>query len=104
MQIVRASASEAVRDPRFQTIIRARRGLRLGFSIATLVLFFGFVFAISTAAVADVAKLTVGGIPVEMIAAFGLIVLVVLMTGFYVLWSNSRMDPLVEDLRREHRS
>jgi len=95
-------AAKDVRDPKLLNILRSRRRLRGRFSALTLVLFFGFVFAISTPIAADLAKVRVAGIPVEMIAAFALILLVVVMTGFYVLWSNSRIDPLVEDFRREH--
>jgi len=101
MDMKTACAAKDVRDPRFLNILRARRRLRLGFSALTLLLFFGFVFAISTPVADGLAEIRVAGIPVEMIAAFALILLVVAMTGFYVLWSNGRIDPLVEDFRRE---
>lgn len=100
----KSGAADPLKDPRFHQVIRARRGLRVGFSMVTLSLFFGFVFAISTPIAAGAATVKIVGVPLEMFAAFGLIVLIILMTGFYVLWSNSRIDPLVEALRREHRS
>ncbi len=82
--MLRAAAKD-VRDPKLLNILRSRRRLRVRFSALTLVLFFGFVFAISTSIAADLAKVRVASIPVEMIAAFALILLVVVMTGFYVL-------------------
>jgi uncharacterized membrane protein (DUF485 family) len=87
-------------DPVFRELASERAKLRWGLSIVTLILFFGFIALISTARSA--LGETVGGsdMPLGLILALAVIVLVVLLTGFYVQRSNSRFDELARGLNR----
>jgi uncharacterized membrane protein (DUF485 family) len=87
-------------DPLFRELASARARLRWGLSIVTLILFFGFIALISTAR--GTLGATVGGsaMPLGLVLALAVIVLVVLLTGFYVQRSNSRFDELARGLNR----
>jgi uncharacterized membrane protein (DUF485 family) len=78
----------------------ARAKLRWGLSIVTLILFFGFIALISTAKSALGANVAGSDIPLGLALALSVIVLVVLLTGFYVQRSNSRFDELARGLNR----
>lgn len=88
-------------DPGFRELASERAKLRWGLSIVTLILFFGFIALISTARSA--LGETVGGsdMPLGLVLALAVIVLVVLLTGFYVQRSNSRFDQLARGLNRK---
>jgi uncharacterized membrane protein (DUF485 family) len=87
-------------DPVFRELASERAKLRWGLSIVTLILFFGFIALISTAR--GTLGATVGGsaMPLGLVLALAVIVLVVLLTGFYVQRSNSRFDELARGLNR----
>jgi uncharacterized membrane protein (DUF485 family) len=87
-------------DPVFRELASARARLRWGLSVVTLILFFGFIALISTAR--GTLGATVGGsaMPLGLVLALAVIVLVVLLTGFYVQRSNSRFDELARGLNR----
>ena len=87
-------------DAAFRELASERSKLRWGLSIATLILFFGFIALISTARGA--LAMNVGGsdMPLGLLLALAVIVLVVLLTGFYVQRSNSRFDGLAHGLNR----
>ena len=88
-------------DPKFQSLASGRARLRWGLSILTLVMFFGFVALISTARGALAATVTGTAIPIGLVLAFAMIVLVVALTGIYVLQSNARFDDLNGAVTRE---
>jgi uncharacterized membrane protein (DUF485 family) len=87
-------------DPVFRELASARARLRWGLSVITLILFFGFIALISSAR--GTLGATVGGsdMPLGLVLALAVIVLVVLLTGFYVQRSNSRFDELARGLNR----
>jgi uncharacterized membrane protein (DUF485 family) len=87
-------------DPVFRELASERAKLRWGLSVVTLILFFGFIALISTAR--GTLGATVGGsaMPLGLVLALAVIVLVVLLTGFYVQRSNSRFDELARGLNR----
>jgi uncharacterized membrane protein (DUF485 family) len=91
---------QVLADPAFRELALARAKLRWGLSIVTLIMFFGFIALISTARAALGA--TVGGsdMPLGLVLALAVIVLVVLLTGFYVQRSNSHFDELARTLNR----
>ena len=66
----------------------------------TLLLFFGFIALISTARGALGANVAGSDMPLGLVLALAVIVLVVLLTGFYVHRSNSRFDELTRGLSR----
>jgi uncharacterized membrane protein (DUF485 family) len=91
---------QVLADPVFRELALARAKLRWGLSIVTLILFFGFIALISTAKSALGANVAGSDIPLGLALALSVIVLVVLLTGFYVQRSNSRFDELARRLNR----
>jgi uncharacterized membrane protein (DUF485 family) len=91
---------QVLADPVFRELAMARAKLRWGLSIVTLILFFGFIALISTAKSALGANVAGSDIPLGLALALSVIVLVVLLTGFYVQRSNSRFDQLARGLNR----
>ncbi len=91
---------QVLADPVFRELAMARAKLRWGLSIVTLMLFFGFIALISTAKSALGANVAGSDIPLGLALALSVIVLVVLLTGFYVQRSNSRFDQLARGLNR----
>jgi uncharacterized membrane protein (DUF485 family) len=91
---------QVLADPVFRELAMARAKLRWGLSIVTLMLFFGFIALISTAKSALGANVAGSDIPLGLALALSVIVLVVLLTGFYVQRSNSRFDELARGLNR----
>lgn len=88
-------------DPKFKRLASSRAKLRWGLSILTLIMFFGFVVLISTARGALAATVAGSAIPLGLALAFAMILLVVVLTGIYVLQSNARFDDLNGALTRE---
>ena len=88
-------------DPAFKELASARAKLRWSLSIITLVLFFGFIALISTARDALGANIAKSAVPLGLFLALAMIVLVVMLTGFYVQCSNSRFDRLAQLVTRE---
>jgi uncharacterized membrane protein (DUF485 family) len=88
-------------NPSFKELASARAKLRWTLSLITLALFFGFIAVISTARGALGANVANSAIPLGLMVAFTMIVLVVLLTGFYVQRSNARFDRLAQILTRE---
>ena len=91
---------QVLADPVFRELAMARAKLRWGLSIVTVILFFGFIALISTAKSALGANVAGSDIPLGLALALSVIVLVVLLTGFYVQRSNSRFDELARGLNR----
>ncbi len=92
---------EILAHPVFRELAFARAKLRWGLSAATLIMFFGFIALISTAR--DVLGPNLGGsaIPIGLVVALAMIAIVVMLTGFYVLRSNTRFDRLDDALKQE---
>jgi uncharacterized membrane protein (DUF485 family) len=91
---------QVLADPVFRELALARAKLRWGLSIVTLILFFGFIALISTAKSALGANVAGSDIPLGLALGLTVIVLVVLLTAFYVQRSNSRFDELARGLNR----
>jgi uncharacterized membrane protein (DUF485 family) len=91
---------QVLADPAFRELALARARLRWGLSIVTLIMFFGFIALISTAKAALGANVAGSDMPLGLILALAVIVLVVLLTAFYVQRSNSRFDELARTLNR----
>jgi uncharacterized membrane protein (DUF485 family) len=91
---------QVLADPAFRELALARARLRWGLSIVTLIMFFGFIALISTARATLGANVGESDMPLGLVLALAVIVLVVLLTGFYVQRSNSRFDELARGLNR----
>lgn len=102
---MRQPTSERMRailaDPQFKELVSQRAKLRWGLSLATLAMFFGFIGLISTAGAVLGANFPGSAIPFGLLLALLMIVLVVVLTGFYVRHSNSRFDELAGSVNRE---
>ena len=101
LQIPRERTHEIISDPRFRHLVSARARLRWSLSILTLIMFFGFIALISTARGALGAAVAGSAVPLGLLLAMTMIVMVVILTGFYVHRSNSQFDELTSDLKRE---
>jgi uncharacterized membrane protein (DUF485 family) len=101
LQMTPERTERILSDPSFKGLVSARAKLRWTLSAITLVMFFGFILLISMARGALGANIAGSAIPVGLGLAFAMIVAVVVLTGIYVLQSNSRFDPLTRALNRE---
>jgi len=101
LQRARDRTHEIIADSRFRNLASARAKLRWSLSIVTLIMFFGFIALISTAKKALGAAVAGSSIPLGLLLAISMIVMVVILTGFYVYRSNSRFDELSRLLNRE---
>jgi uncharacterized membrane protein (DUF485 family) len=101
LQVAQERAHKIIADPRFRHLASARARLRWSLSIVTLIMFFGFVALISTAKSALGAAVAGSAVPLGLFLAITMIIVVVMLTGFYVYRSNSHFDELVCDLRQE---
>jgi uncharacterized membrane protein (DUF485 family) len=102
LQMTPERTKRIMSDPSFKELVSARAKLRWALSTITLFMFFGFILLISMARGALGANIGSSAIPVGLGLAFAMIVAVVVLTGIYVLQSNSRFDPLTRDLNREY--
>ena len=92
---------EILADPAFRELASARARLRWGLSIITLVMFFGFIALISIAKDALGTMIPGSAIPLGLLLVLVVIGLVVVLTGIYVLRSNSRFDDLARAVKQE---
>jgi len=94
-----ARYDEVLADPRYQQLVKRRGRFTWTLSIVMLVAYFGYValvaFDKSVLARPIGSGVTSLGIPVGV----GLILLAILLTGFYVRRANREFDPQVEALR-----
>jgi uncharacterized membrane protein (DUF485 family) len=91
---------QVLADPMFRELAVSRARLRWGLSLVTLTLFFGFIALISTAKSTLGANVAGSDIPLGLALGLTVIVLVVVLTAFYVQRSNSRFDELARGLNR----
>jgi uncharacterized membrane protein (DUF485 family) len=101
LQVMPGRMREILDDPKFRELVSQRAKLRWSLSIVVLIMFFGFVALISTAKDVLGAAVAGGALPLGLLLALLMIVLVVILTGFYVQRSNSRFDGLARALNRE---
>ena len=93
--------SRILANSSFRELAAARSRLRWGLSLVTLVIFFGFIGLISAAPSILGASMAGGNIPLGMAVALGMVVLVVILTGYYVWRSNRYFDGLVQAIQGE---
>jgi uncharacterized membrane protein (DUF485 family) len=101
LQMTPERTERILSNPSFKELVSARAKLRWTLSAITLVMFFGFILLISVARGALGANIAGSAIPVGLGLALAMIVAVVVLTGIYVLQSNSRFDPLTRALNQE---
>jgi uncharacterized membrane protein (DUF485 family) len=86
--------------PKFVELVRRRRRLSWTLTAIMLMLYYGFILLIAFNPEFFRTHLTTHttiGFPIGV----GLIVIAFALTGVYVFQSNTRFDPLVEDLKKE---
>ena len=100
-QLMPDQTREILADPAFRELASGRARLRWSLSIATLIMFFGFIGLITTAKAALGSTIGGSAIPLGLVLALSMIVLVVVLTGIYVQKSNAHFDELASNLKRE---
>jgi uncharacterized membrane protein (DUF485 family) len=87
--------------PRFRALERARARVRWGLSGLTVAVFFGFVLMISFAKGFLATKVGDGLMPLGFYLAIGMLLFVVLVTGFYVQRASSLFGRMTDELVKE---
>ncbi|HEX7883057.1 MAG TPA: DUF485 domain-containing protein, partial [Afipia sp.] len=80
-----------IADPRFRMLVRERLRLRCGLSAVLLLGFFGLVLTASFAPALFDRQLP-GGIPLAIGITVAIVLLTVILTGWYVYRSNRQFD------------
>lgn len=94
------SASEVLRSPEFQTLVRRRWAVSLTLTAVMLIAYFGFVLVLAfqkESLAARIGEHLTMGIPVGL----GVILLAWVLTGIYVWWANGRYDAAVAGLKND---
>jgi uncharacterized membrane protein (DUF485 family) len=93
---------EAIRaDPRYQQLVRARRGLGVCLTLAMLVTYFGFVLVVAFFPGILAIKLGDGVMTLGIPTGIGVILVAFGLTGFYVWRANATFDRLAREIRRD---
>jgi uncharacterized membrane protein (DUF485 family) len=94
------AAEEVLRDPEFQGLVRRKNGISILLTLATMAVYYGFIFLIAFGKPVLARKITENvtlGIPIGI----GVILLSCLFTGVYVYWANGKYDPAVAHFKRK---
>lgn len=97
----RFKAADILHAQKFRELSSARATLRWTLSLATLVLFFGFILLVLSARSVLSTSIAGSAVPIWFNLSFAMVFLVVILTGVYVRRSNSRFDQLTNDLNQE---
>jgi uncharacterized membrane protein (DUF485 family) len=96
----RVTVKEVLRDPEFQALVRKKNSISILLTVATMIVYYGFIFLIAFDKAVLARKITENvtlGIPVGI----GVILLSCLFTGIYVYWANGKYDPSVAHFKRK---
>lgn len=89
------------RHPHYQALVREKTRLNWSLTLAMLVIYYGFVLLVAFAPETLGRPLSGGVTSVGMLAGVIVILLSIGLTGIYVQRSNSRIDPLNEQIKQE---
>ena len=87
-------------DPEFKDLARRKNSISLVLTIATLVVYYGFILLIAFDREFFGRSFT-ENIPIGIPIGVGVIVLSWVFTGIYVRWANTRYDAMVENMKRK---
>jgi uncharacterized membrane protein (DUF485 family) len=100
METHRATVKEVLADPQFQELVRKKNAISIALTLATMAVYYGFIFLIAFDKSILARKITENvtlGIPVGI----GVILATCLFTGIYVKWANGKYDPAVAAFKRK---
>jgi uncharacterized membrane protein (DUF485 family) len=87
-------------DPEFKDLARRKNSICVVLTIATLVVYYGFILLIAFNPGFFGHKFT-ENVPVGIPIGVGVIVFSWIFTGIYVRWANSKYDAMVENMKRK---
>ena len=96
----RVTVKEVLRDRDFQTLVRKKNSISILLTLATIAVYYGFIFLIAFGKPVLAQKVTENvtlGIPIGI----GVILLSCVFTGVYVMWANRNYDPAVASFKRK---
>ena len=99
--LTETTARIIVRNPRFIALVRTRARVRWGLTALTILAFFGFVLLIVFARPLLATPIGSSVTPLGIWLAIGMLLFVVLITGFYVQRAGSLFGRLNEELVEE---
>lgn len=93
--------SDAVRRlPEYQALTRARKRIMWPLSLATIVVYFALILAIAFYPAALGTPIADGVTSVGMVLGLGVILFCMVITGIYVHYANSVLEPLARVVRQ----
>jgi len=90
-------------DPEFKDLARRKHFISMVLTVATLVVYYGFILLIAFKPKAFGEKLSesLPNIPIGIPIGVGVIVFSWIFTGIYVRWANSKYDAMVQNMKRK---
>jgi uncharacterized membrane protein (DUF485 family) len=94
--------SDAIRRlPEYQALTRARKKIMWPLSLATIVVYFALILAIAFYPAALGTPIADGVTSVGMVLGLGVILFCMVITGIYVHYANSVLEPLARAIRQK---
>lgn len=94
--------SDAIRQlPEYQALTRARKKIMWPLSLATIVVYFALILAIAFYPAALGTPIADGVTSVGMVLGLGVILFCMVITGIYVHYANSVLEPLARAIRQK---
>ena len=87
-------------DPEFKDLARRKNSISVVLTIATLVVYYGFILLIAFNPEFLGRRFT-ENIPIGIPIGIGVIVFSWAFTGIYVRWANTHYDAMVENMKRK---
>src|SRR6185436_2310879 len=87
-------------DPDFKDLVARKNSISVKLTIATLVIYYGFIFLIAFKRDLFGAKIT-GNVTFGIALGIGVILACFFLTGIYVRWANRNYDAMVDRLRQK---
>lgn len=89
------------RLPEYQALTRARKKIMWPLSLATIVVYFALILAIAFYPAALGTQIADGVTSVGMVLGLGVILFCMVITGIYVHYANSVLEPLARAIRQK---
>ncbi len=90
----RAAIHAVLENPDFKKLMRKKTSVSVGLTLATMAVYFGFIFLVAFDK-SFLAKKVTENITLGIPIGIGVIAVTCVFTGIYVLWANRKYDPAV---------